>query len=127
MTTEESTLVNDEHRAWLKGLDFYRENLRIQERRLLELAARPPDEELSKGIEHFQNQFLVQHNTIDELRHAIREHVSVSGRNIAAGDEHTEGDLSINHQELKDGYQSFEKVMNELRHEFGNFLSHWHP
>ena len=126
MAFEDVTVANAEHNEWLKGLDFYRDDLKIHERRLLEMAGRSSDFELSRGIEHFQNQFLIQRNTMDELRHAIREHAVGFGRNVAMGDDSREGRLTLFHEELKDGYLSFEKVMNELRHEFAAFLTRWH-
>ena len=126
MTYDDMTAVNAEHHEWLQGLDFYLEDLRFQERRLLELAGNLPDIQMSRSIEHFQNQFIIQHNNIDELRHAIREHISGFGHSVARGDGTLKGEHSLTHQELKDGYLSFEKVMNELRHEFGVFLSHGH-
>ncbi len=126
MAYDDMTEVNAQHNEWLKGLDFYREDLTIHERRLLELAGRSQDFDMNRSIEHFQNQFIIQHNTIDELRHAIREHMAGFGRSVAAGDGRREEGHMLSHRELKDGYQSFEKVMNELRHEFGTFLSHVH-
>ena len=126
MAYEDMTAVNAEHNEWLKGLDFYREDLKIHERRLLELAGRSTDFELSRGIEHFQNQFLIQRNTMDELRHAIREHVTGFGQQVSHGDGGREGSLTSAHESLKDGYLSFEKVMNDLRHEFAQFLTRWH-
>ena len=126
MAFEDMTVVNAEHNEWLKGLDFYRDDLKIHERRLLELAGRSSDFELSRGIEHFQNQFLIQRNTMDELRHAIREHAASFGQQVSKGDGTHEGSMSVTHDALKDGYLSFEKVMNELRHEFTGFLERWH-
>lgn len=126
MAYEDMTAVNAEHNEWLKGLDFYREDLKIHERRLLELAGRSTDSAFSKGIEHFQNQFLIQRNTMDELRHAIREHSAVYAQHISKGEVSQTGALTSSHEELKDGYLSFEKVMNDLRHEFASFLTRWH-
>jgi hypothetical protein len=126
MTYEEMTAVNAEHNEWLKGLDFYRDDLKIHERRLLELASRSTDFELSRGIEHFQNQFLIQRNTIDELRHAIREHALVFGQHVSRGDGKPESRQTASHVELKDSYLSFEKVINDLRREFTIFLTRWH-
>jgi len=126
MAYDDMTAVNAEHNEWLKGLDFYRDDLKIHERRLLELAGRSSDFELSRGIEHFQNQFLIQRNTMDELRHAIREHAASFGQQVSKGDGTHEGSMSVTHDALNDGYLSFEKVMNELRHEFTGFLERWH-
>jgi hypothetical protein len=123
MAYDNMTAVNAEHHEWLQGLDFYLEDLKIHEQRLMELAGKNSDFEVSRDIEHFQNQFIIQRNTIDELRHAIREHMTGFGQSIARGDGRFETGHRLTHEELKDGYLSFEKIMNELRHEFGVFLS----
>jgi hypothetical protein len=125
MSNDNLTKVTAEHSEWLNGLDFYKEDILILEKRLLELASRKGNFDMSRGIEHFQNQFLIQRNTIDELRHSIREHVSNFGRMVAVEDASKEIPHQHMHESLKDGYLSFEKVMNELRHEFNDFLAKW--
>ena len=125
MSNDNLTKVTAEHSEWLSGLDFYKEDILILEKRLLELGSRNGTFDMSRGIEHFQNQFLIQRNTIDELRHGIREHVSTFGRMVAADDASKEIPHHQMHESLKDGYLSFEKVMNELRHEFSEFLAKW--
>jgi hypothetical protein len=125
MSNDNLTKDTAEHSEWLNGLDFYKEDILILEKRLLELASRKGNFDMSRGIEHFQNQFLIQRNTIDELRHSIREHVSNFGRMVAVEDASKEIPHQHMHESLKDGYLSFEKVMNELRHEFNDFLTKW--
>jgi hypothetical protein len=44
---------------------------------------------------------------------------------VAADDASKEEPDLQEHESLKDGYLSFEKVMNELRHEFNDFLAKW--
>jgi hypothetical protein len=125
MSNDNLTKVTAEHSEWLNGLDFYKKDILILEKRLLELGSRKGTFDMSLGIEHFQNQFLIQRNTIDELRHSIREHVSNFGRMVAVEDASKEEPDLQEHESLKDGYLSFEKVMNELRHEFNDFLAKW--
>ena len=125
MSYDNLTKVTSEHNQWLKGLDFYRDDISILEKRLLELASANTGSEVALGIEHFQNQFLIQRNTIDELRHAIREHMSAFGKTVAAEEPAWEVRHTADHESLKDGYDSFDKVMNELRQEFNAFLSRW--
>lgn len=125
MSFDNLTKVSAEHSEWLNGLDFYKQDIVLLEKRLLELASRNGSFDMSRGIEHFQNQFLIQRNTIDELRHSIREHVTLFGRTVAAEDASKELPHQHMHESLKDGYLSFEKVMNELRHEFNEFLAKW--
>lgn len=125
MSYENLTRVSAEHNEWLKGLDFYRDDISILEKRLLEVASANTGSEVGRGVEHFQNQFIIQRNTIDELRHGIREHMSAFGRTVASDEPGGESKHAAGHGQLQDGYASFEKVMNELRQEFNAFLSRW--
>jgi hypothetical protein len=117
--TESST----EHAQWLGGLDFYRSEIGVLEQRLQAFASSGMDSDVAREVEHFQNQFIIQRNTIDELRHAIREHVSGFGHAVAEAGAMAAGISDDGHAPLKDGYESFEKVIQELRQEFNHFLA----
>ena len=125
MNFANTTLANAEHQAWLKGLDFYKEDIHILEKRLLEIASKNTAFEARQGIEHFQNQFLVQLNNIAELKHKVKEHVSTYGNMQETIEEVVESEKLADHENLKDEYLSFEKVVKELRQEFNGFLSKW--
>lgn len=117
------TEVSAEHAQWLGGLDFYGDEIGILEKRLLSFASGGMDHDVASKVERFQNQFIIQRNTIDELRHAIREHVSGFGHAASEAGGMTAGISDAGHAPLKDGYESFEKVMNELRQAFNRFLA----
>ena len=125
MSFTNTTQVNAEHQEWLKGLDFYKEDIHILENRLLEIATKNTTFEARQGIEHFQNQFLVQRNNIDELRHKIKEHISTNGQRTELAAEVVENEKLAEHENLKDEYLSFEKVIKDLRHEFNIYLAKW--
>jgi hypothetical protein len=117
------TELSAEHVEWLGGLDFYRNEIGALEQRLQTFAAGGMDPEAARDVEHFQNQFIIQRNTIDELRHAIRAHVSGFGHAVSQAGDMTATPADEGHAPLRNGYQSFEKVMNGLRQEFNRFLA----
>jgi phosphoenolpyruvate-protein kinase (PTS system EI component) len=125
MSFTNTTQVNAEHQEWLKGLDFYKEDIHILENRLTEIASKNTAFEARQGIEHFQNQFLVQRNNIDELRHKIKEHISTNGKKTELAAEVVENEKLAEHENLKDEYLSFEKVIKDLRQEFNIYLAKW--
>jgi phosphoenolpyruvate-protein kinase (PTS system EI component) len=125
MSFTNTTQVNAEHQEWLKGLDFYKEDIHILENRLTEIATKNTSFEARQGIEHFQNQFLVQRNNIDELRHKIKEHISTNGQKTELAAEVIENEMLAEHENLKDEYLSFEKVIKDLRQEFNIYLAKW--
>jgi len=117
--------VNTEHTEWIKGLEFYKEEIHNLENKLLEIATKNTSFEARQGIEHFQNQFVVQRNNIDELRHKIKEHIHVFTKLPELQEEVVENERLADHENLRDEYQSFEKIMRELRLEFNVFLAKW--
>jgi phosphoenolpyruvate-protein kinase (PTS system EI component) len=125
MSFTNTAQVNTEHQEWLKGLDFYKEDIHILENRLTEIATKNTAFETRQGIEHFQNQFLVQRNNIDELRHKIKEHISTNGKKTELAAEVVENEKLAEHENLKDEYLSFEKVIKDIRQEFNIFLARW--
>jgi len=69
------TLLNYEHTDWLRAIEFYKDDLSVLQKRLAEVAFKNNRESVEAGIEHFQNQFLIQKNNLDELRHYVNEHI----------------------------------------------------
>jgi hypothetical protein len=110
--------VGAEHSEWIKGLDFYKEDLQVLVHRLEEISNRNNDQETQKGIEHFQNQFIIQRNNIEELTHKIREHISQVGRDPGLETGQVESELLADHENLLDEYATLEKVINEIRKEY---------
>lgn len=123
MSNETQILPGTEHNEWLQGLSFYRDDIAILEGRLLDVASGETSFEVNREIEHFQNQFIIQRNTMDELRHSIREHHTGFGMAMAKEDPGDGDGRSKEHEVLKDQYLSFEKVMNELRRDFNLFMA----
>lgn len=122
MSNVNLTRVSAEHNEWIKGLDFYKEDLRVLVHRLEEVSQRNNSEEIRKGIEHFQNQFIIQRNNIEELTHKIREHISQVGRDPGLETGQMDSELLADHENLLDEYTTLEKVINDLRHEYNSYL-----
>ena len=114
-----------EHSHWIKNLGFYDEELDTLEKRLLEIVKKNNGHEVMASVEHFQNQFVVQRNNIDELLHAVHEH----DKAVAKDAQEHAGKMKTTelgqHSQLKEQVESFEKIFNDLRHEFNGFLSKW--
>jgi hypothetical protein len=114
-----------EHGLWLGTLDFYEVELDIWEHRLAEVAEKNTDSEVKAGVEHFQNQFIVQRNNIDELKHTVNEHKHLVFEDAKHHAGHVESLRVDDHKKIGDSVRTFEKVISDLRHEFNTFLSKW--
>ena len=113
------------HTDWLRGLDFYKEEINILKERLAEVADKNTSFEARQGVEHFENQFTVQRNNIDELHHEIGLYASRMAEESLQHGGHVGQELATEQGLLKDKYEIFEKTFKELRHEFNEFLSKW--
>src|SRR5690242_732236 len=63
---------------WLRELDFYELEIKILQKMLQEVTAKNTNDEARAGIEHFQNQFILQKNNLDELRASIEDHLELT-------------------------------------------------
>lgn len=123
METKKVYDLHEEHKEWLSKLAFYKDETSVMQNRISEIANKNTLKEVLSMVEHFQNQLIVQRNNIDELNHSIMEHeaklVQNAKENPTAIDHRSVND----HPEMRDSFNSFEKVFNELRHELNGFLS----
>ena len=115
--------IGNKHNDWLSGLAFYKDDIHMMEQRLAEIAGRKLDLMARQNMEHFQNQFIVQKNNIDELRHKINEHLKHLGKDAGLHGGHINESLVSEHGNLEAEYKMLESVMNDLRHEFNNYHS----
>jgi hypothetical protein len=119
-----TVLLTEQHvayREWLNLLAFYKDELKIMQNRIAEIAERNTKTDVLAQVEHFQNMLIIQKNQIDRLRHDTdkqeEELVSLALKNPVASD-HRRVEF---HPEQKQKIELFEKIFNELRHE----LIHW--
>jgi hypothetical protein len=66
--------MSNEHHDWMRALEFYKQELDILTKRLSEVSIQYTRTEVKADVEHYQNQFLIQRNNIDELMHDFKEH-----------------------------------------------------
>ena len=114
------------HTDWLRGLDFYKQEIKILKNRLTEIAGKNTHPDVMKEVEHYENQFEIQAENIHRLSHDIKSNVKIAGvevRNSGAG--YIDGMLLDKHVDLGEKYVSEEKTINELRHSFNEFASVW--
>jgi hypothetical protein len=66
--------LHEEHKTWLNKLLFYKDELKIMEKRILEVAERNTSKEVRALADHFTNQLIIQKEQIDILTHDIKSH-----------------------------------------------------
>lgn len=117
--------ITNLHSDALRGLDFYEQEITILKKRLEEIAADNTGHEVAERVEYFQNQFLIQNNNIDELKHGIHENIQNIEDQIRQTGAYVKVNTAGENIKLYDQYISLEKVINEIRQEFNHFASKW--
>jgi hypothetical protein len=129
-TTDMTIKVNiiDQHlenQDWLKRLAFYKEEIVILKERLDEVTTKNNALDFLKDVEHFQNQFIVQRNNIDELGHSIKMNEQRLVNEVNSNPVAVDRRKVENHVTEEDFIGYFEKNFAELRTEYNKFLSKW--
>jgi hypothetical protein len=114
-----------DHTIWAKGLEFYRDELDLMSKRLLEISGKNTSADASKGVEHFQNQFFIQQKNISDLKHGVKNYVKGLSDDAKEHGGHVDESFITEGNILRERYEQLEQIMNGLRHEFNDFLSKW--
>src|SRR6478672_12001874 len=69
-----------EYQLWIRELIFYKEEIKIFENHLEQLVTRNTNSFMRAQSEHFQNQFILQKEVIDHLKHDL----NVSEKQLAS-------------------------------------------
>jgi gas vesicle protein len=115
--------VGNEQDEWKSTLGFYKDELNVYKNRLTEVAGKNTSNEISSLVEHFQNQFLVQGEKIDQLKHDIKRHAKTMGSEIQETADQISAEHLGMHVQLKERVDTENKIFSELKEEFHGFLS----
>jgi hypothetical protein len=112
-----------EHKQWRRELFFWEDELKSFKNRLEELVIRWTDKNMLAQLDHYQNQFIIQENSIDELQKDIHIHET----NIAESSKNRYDVLDTlfvkKHIEFRNHMETQRNIYNNLKKEFFRFLS----
>jgi hypothetical protein len=123
MQTTTIKKVSNEYLEWQSTLGFYKDELSIFKNRLTEVAAKNTAKETMQMLEHFQNQFLIQTESIDTLHHDINEYQNAMAKEVQDDAGHVSKEQLVTHVKLKIRFESEEKIFTGMKKEFNAFLS----
>jgi hypothetical protein len=124
-TGEKVYAQHAENSEWLNSLKFYNDEIKILKNRLSELASKNNHKDFSAGVEHFQNQFIIQKNNIDEISHAIKMNEEELQKEIKNNPVAADKIKVSYHTKNKETFEAFESNFNKLRSEFNVFAAKW--
>ncbi len=122
-TLTPSANLTSEKSSWIRGIEFYQDEIKIMRKRLEEISQKNTALEIKKKVEQFQNRFHVHEEQLNKLRHAVKNQTIQIGDNL----DHHHGQLEkhtvTEHDIMRDDYVNTEKLFNEMRHDFNRFVS----
>ncbi len=117
--------LHEDHKEWTSKLDFYKDDIKILTHRLEEIASKNNTPEVLTEVERFQNQFIIQNNNIDQIKHMITLVEDIIIKTIKENPVAADHKKMKNHEDERELVDSFEKNFNLLRTEFNIFSSKW--
>lgn len=108
--------------TWVRSLEFLKiENAHLKNR-LSQVVDKTSDKYFLAHAEHFQNQFIIKDEFIDELKHDVNEQVGFIVEYSKKHDESPQ-EFEIRQEKLRDQMQYLEKDFSALRGEFYGYLT----
>ena len=114
------------YRLWIAEMNSDINVLRIFDDYLTELEAKKNEPEVSEGINHFKQQFVMLRTEIDELRHEMHlikmKLAALAKENLPLDSKPA---LVETQAVLQKRYAAFNKTFNKIKKEFGLFEGKW--
>lgn len=114
--------VHDQINEWLKSLDFVTDELGVFKNRLSEVSSKNNKLEVRAQIEHFENQFIMRKEQVDEYRHMLKEQQHELTKKAANHPFTTDNHFLRENLETADKINSFTAAVKEMKDEFNEFL-----
>ncbi len=116
---------HEENKDWMSRVAFYKDEITILQGVLSEIASKNTGDEVLKEVEHYQNQFIVQRDNLDQLAHNIRLNEQKFQQEVNDNPVAVDHRRMEYHQAEKDFIEYFENNFKGLRTDFKTFSSKW--
>lgn len=118
---EQLNQMHSEHAQWQSKIKELKSQLLKCNDQLAEMVMAKPDTELLALIEHFQNQFTIQREVLDIMRHDFKQHENAIEAHQREEMNQLEK-LNEFHIKSKERLDEYDRIFSELKDEFSNFL-----
>jgi hypothetical protein len=117
---EQLASLHAEHADWQNQIQHYKGELKSMKEELGVIVSKLAPREVPSNAEHFQNQFILQRDVLDVMRHDFKQYenqIESAQRNNGTSLEHL--------LQVRDAYQvrlkDYDKLYHELKNEFTAF------
>jgi len=112
-----------EHRQWISELKFWEEGIASFRKRLGEVVVRYTSNEVRASIEHFQNQFILHDEVIDQLKKEVKTHEKMVAQTAEEKPTAIDRVKFDDHTGLREKLDTQRSIYGELKSEYFSFLS----
>jgi hypothetical protein len=112
-----------ENMTWVRSLDFLKQENSHLKNRLSEVVDITTDRTVLAQAEHFQNQFIIKDEFLDQLRHDVNEQERILSERYVRGGNAVDDYVSNRQRKLREQMEYLEKDFTSLRNEFNNYLT----
>ncbi len=112
-----------EHRQWISELKFWEEGIASFRKRLGEVVVRYTSNEVRASIEHFQNQFILHDEVIDQLKKEVKTHEKMVAQTAEEKPTAIDRVKFDDHTSLREKLDTQRSIYGELKSEYFSFLS----
>jgi hypothetical protein len=116
---------HEENTSWTNSLKFYKDEIILLRERLAEIAFKNTNKIILAEVEHYQNQFIIQRNKIDEIMHAIKLNENALIKEINSNPIAVDHRKVAAHTNEAEQMKTFEKIFADLREKYNRFSSKW--
>jgi hypothetical protein len=117
--------LNFEHKQWRRELFFWEDELKSFQNRLDELVKRWTDKNMLAQLEHYQNQFIIQEEIINQFQDGIFLHETNIAAHYKKGEDVLNEDLVKKHIEFRNNMEVQRNIYTNLKKQFYQFLSEY--
>ncbi len=111
-----------EYLTWDRMLEFFKQENAFLKTRLSEVVDRNTDKEFLALAEHFQNQFIIKDEFIDELMHDIHEMEAIIKKEVVTVKSLPDKKIETKHNKLRNEIEYLEKNFGQLKNEFNKYV-----
>jgi hypothetical protein len=122
-TTDLIKKIHAEHATWQHRITDIKTELKFLNDELSHFVSKFAPRQVPPHAEHFQNQFIVQKEVLDIMRHDFKQYENLLEANMHHPGKNEIGEILQMHQHHINRMNDFEKLFQDLKAEFKQFAS----
>jgi hypothetical protein len=112
-----------ENLTWVRSLEFFKQENSFLKNRLSEVVDITSDRDVLAQAEHFQNQFIIKDEFLDQLRHDVHEQERILTEKYVRTGNVVDDYVSNRQRKLREQMEYLERDFSSLRNEFNRYLT----